>query len=259
QTSFEDAEPRLRQELALDAARRQVSVLAEEFDNLLAGGATLEELDAETDMRLGTIDWFPALGEDIAAYDGFRDAAAQLTLDDFPEIVQLEDGGIVAMRMEELLPPRPAPFEEARLNVQANWEAEQTEDRLLEKAETLRPALEAGESFASQSLDSIIETELDRSAFVQGTPPGFMPEVFEMEPGEVAVVPGYGAVLIVRLDAINPIGDSDEAQTETTGLSAEMGQIVAGELFNIFSDDVVLRAGTQINQQALDAVHVNFP
>ncbi|MBY5932331.1 peptidyl-prolyl cis-trans isomerase [Tateyamaria omphalii] len=257
--SFEDAKPELQQELSMAAARRQVEVLAEEFDNMLAGGATLEELDAETDMRLGTIDWYPALGEGLAAYDGFRDAAAELTQDDFPEIVQLDEGGIFAMRMEELLPPRPAPFEEAKLNVQGNWEAEQTEARLTERAEALLPALEAGESFASQSLDSIVETELDRSAFVQGTPPEFMTSVFEMEPGDVRVIPGYGAVLIVRLDGINPIEDSPEAQAETEALSAEMGQIVAGEIFNIFGEDVVLRAGTQINQQALDAVHVNFP
>ncbi|MCB4379709.1 peptidylprolyl isomerase [Synechococcus sp. MU1644] len=258
-TSFEDAEPQLRQELALDAARRQVAVLAEEFDNLLAGGATLEELDAETDMQLGTIDWFPVMGEGIAAYDGFRDAAVGLTQDDFPEIVQLDDGGIVAMRMDDLLPPRPAPFEEAKLNVQGNWEAEQTEARLTDKAEALLPALKAGESFASQSLDSIVETDLDRSAFVQGTPPAFMPAVFKMEPGDVRIIPGYGAVLVVRLDAINETTDTPEVQAETEALSAEMGQLLAGEIFNIFGEDVVLRAGTQINQQALDAVHVNFP
>ena len=258
-TSFEDAEPLLRQELAMDAARRQVAVLAEEFDNLLAGGATLEELDAETDMQLDSIDWFPALGDGIAAYDGFRDAALELTQDDFPEIVQLDDGGIVALRMDDLLPPRPAPFDEAKLNVQGNWEAEQTEARLTEKAEALLPALQEGQSFASQAMDSIVETDLDRSAFVQGTPPEFMTSVFEMEPGDVRIIPGYGAVLVVRLDAVNPIGDSPEAQAETEALSAEMGQIVAGEIFNIFGEDVVLRAGSQINQQALDAVHVNFP
>lgn len=259
QTSFEDAAARLRLELAQDAARRQVAVLAEEFDNLLAGGATLEELDAETDMRLGTIDWFPAQGEDIAAYDGFRDAALELTQDDFPAIVQLDDGGIVAMRMDDLLPPRPAPFEEAKLNVQGNFEAERAEALLTEQAEALLPALEAGESFASQSLDSIVETEMDRSAFVQGTPPEFMPAVFEMTPGDVRIIQGYGAVLIVRLDAINPVEETPEVQAETEALSAELGQILAGELFNIYGEDVVLRAGTQVNQQALDAVHVNFP
>jgi len=258
-TTFEDAAPRLQRALALDAASRQVAVLAEEFDNLLAGGATLEELDAETDMQLGAIDWYPALGEGIAAYDGFRDAAQVLTQDDFPEIVQLDDGGIVAMRMDDLLPPRPAPFEEAELNIRGNWEAERSEAALITQAEAVLPALESGESFASQGLDSIVETELDRGAFVQGTPPAFMPAVFEMEPGEVRIVPSFGSVLIVRLDAINPIEATDEAIAETETLSNELGQILASELFNIFGEDVVLRAGTQINQQALDAVHVNFP
>lgn len=258
-TPFEEAEPLLRQRLALDAARRQVEFQAEELDNLLAGGATLEELAEETDMQLGKIDWYPALGEDIAGYDGFRDAALELTEDDFPEIIQLDDGGIFAMRLEETLAPRPAPFEEARLNVRANWDAEQTEARLMTQAEAALPALEAGESFASQALDSIVEEDLDRGAFVQGTPPAFMEAVFEMEPGNVRIVPSFGAILIVRLDAINPAENNEELQAETEGLSGEIGQLVATELFNLFSEDVVLRAGPQINQQALDAVHVNFP
>ncbi|WP_299370048.1 peptidylprolyl isomerase [uncultured Tateyamaria sp.] len=258
-TTFEEAQPQLRQDLALDAARRQVAFQAEEFDNLLAGGATLEELDAETDMQLGTIDWYPAVGDDIAAYDDFRSAARDLTDNDFPEIITLDDGGIVAMRLEETLPPRPAPFENVADAVRTNWSAEQTQERLTAQVATVLPALEAGDSFASQALDSIVETDQDRSAFIQGTPPIFMQTVFEMEPGEVRVVDGFGAVMIVRLDGINDIENDAEAQEETAALSREIGQLVAAELFNLFGEDVVLRAGPQINQQALDAVHVNFP
>ncbi|WP_223424232.1 peptidyl-prolyl cis-trans isomerase [Tateyamaria pelophila] len=258
-TTFEEARDLIRTDLATDAARRQVGVLAEEFDNMLAAGATLEDLDVETDMKLGSIEWYPALGDGIAAYDDFRDAASALTVDDFPEIVQLGDGGIVAMRLEEVLPPRPAPFEEAKMNVQGNYEAEQTEIGLTAQAEALLPALEAGESFASQALDATTEADIDRSAFIPGTPPAFMTEIFEMEPGEVRIIPSFGSILIVRLDAITPIGDSEEAQAETATLSDEMGQILATELFNVFNEDVVVRAGPQINQQALDAVHVNFP
>lgn len=257
--SFEDAAEQLRPELALDAARRQVAVLASEFDDLLAGGATLEELDAETDMELASIDWFPAQGEGIGAYDSFRDAAAAVTLEDFPEIISLEDGGIVALRLDEVLSPRPAPFEEAKTNVQANWEAAQTEAILTEQAEAALPKLEAGESFAAQGFDSIVETDLDRSAFVQGTPPAFMPAVFEMAPGDVRIISGFGSVLVVRLDAIKPVGQDEEAAAQTAQLSDEVGQTVATELFNLFGDDVILRSGAQINQQALDAVHVNFP
>ncbi len=258
-TSFEDARDFIHEELSRDAARRQVAVLAEDYDNELAAGATLEDLAAETDMELGSIDWFAASGEGLGAYDAFRDAAQALTEDDFPEIVTLEDGGVVAMRLEETLPRRPLPFEEAKLSVQGSLEAERTEALLTEQAEAVLPALEAGESFASQQLDSIVETDLDRSAFVQGTPPAFMTEVFEMAPGDVRLISGFGAIFVVRLDDITPIADNAEAQAEAEGLSAEIGQILAAELFNIYGEDVVLRANPQINQQALDAVHVNFP
>ncbi len=258
-TSFEEARDFIHEELARDAARRQIAVLAEEYDNMLVGGATLEELGTDTEMRVDTIDWWSSLGDGIAAYNGFADAARVLTEDDFPEIVQLDDGGIVAMRLDETLPRRPQPFEDARLNVQGNYEAGLTEAALLEKANAVLPALEAGESFASQGLDSIIEEEQDRSAFIQGTPPAFMTDVFDMQPGDVRTLTGFGAVIIVRLDAINAIEDNAEAQAEVARLNEEIGQIVAGEIFNIFGEDVVLRAGPQINQQALDAVHVNFP
>ena len=258
-TSFEQAEPLIRQDLAADAARRQVDVLAEEYDDMLAGGATLEELADETDMELGTIDWFPLLTDDIAAYDGFRDAAAALTLDNFPEIVQLGDGGIVAMQLEELQAPRPAPLGDVQQNVSRNFEAEQTQARLTKQAEALLPALQTGESFASQSLDATVEENLGRQAFVQGMPPAFMTDVFDMATGDVRIVPGFGTVFVVRLDKINPLGSTDEAQQQITSLSNEIGQLLAAEVFDVFGQDVVLRAGPQINQQALDAVHVNFP
>jgi peptidyl-prolyl cis-trans isomerase D len=55
------------------------------------------------------------------------------------------------------------------------------------------------------------------------------------------------------------VGGSEENSMEMTAISKEVDQILASELFKIFSEDVVVRAGPQINQQALDAVHVNFP
>ena len=38
-----------------------------------------------------------------------------------------------------------------------------------------------------------------------------------------------------------------------------MDQALAEDLFNIYADDVVRRAGPQVDPQALQAVHVNFP
>ncbi|MEO0866128.1 MAG: peptidylprolyl isomerase, partial [Pseudomonadota bacterium] len=86
-----------------------------------------------------------------------------------------------------------------------------------------------------------------------------MTEIFEMAPGDVRMISSFGSILIVRLDAINPATEDPDALRETEALSAEMGQLLGAELFNLFGQDVVLRSNPQINQQALDAVHTQMP
>ncbi|MBT5821140.1 MAG: peptidylprolyl isomerase, partial [Rhodobacteraceae bacterium] len=92
ETSFEDARAQLRDELAADRARRVVEAQINDIDDLLAGGATLEDLAKETDMVLGNIDWSSEAGDGIAAYEVFREGAQAITVDDFPKIEVLEDG-----------------------------------------------------------------------------------------------------------------------------------------------------------------------
>jgi peptidyl-prolyl cis-trans isomerase D len=62
ETSFDDARGDLREELADEAARREIAVMREEIDDLLASGATLEELAETTPMSLGQIDFTADLG-----------------------------------------------------------------------------------------------------------------------------------------------------------------------------------------------------
>ncbi len=257
--SFEDAAPDLRTGLAADRARRLIETQAEDFEDILAGGASIEELAAETEMELGQIDWFPANGEGFAAYDEFRDAAAAVSEGDFPSILPLSDGGIFAIRLDEVLPPRPNPFDDARADVEANWEAARSERLLLAKAETLLPGLREGKTFAALELDSTEEEELDRSAFVAGTPPAFMSQVFEMTPGEVRAIESFGTVLLVRLDAINPASENTEAQTLQAQLATQVNQGLARNLFQIFAQDTLLRAGQDVDPRTIAAVQANFP
>ena len=258
-TSFEDAQDQLRPQLANDRARRLVDAQAESFDDLLAGGATLEELTDETDMTLGQIDWSAESTEDVAAYQAFRQTASALSAEDFPQIERLDDGGLFAVRLDAVLPPRPAPFEDAQAEVLAHWQQEQIVARLTSQAEALLPQLEEGQSFADAGLDAIAEENLLRSDFVPGTPPGFLNQVFEMAPGDVAVVPSEAAVIVVRMDSIAPPADDGEAAALRSQLINQANQQLAGALFDIYNSDVMRRANPQINQQALQAVHVNFP
>lgn len=258
-TPFEEAIELLRPQIANDRARRLVEAQAESFDDLLAGGATLEELADETDLSIGQIDWTVQSAEGIAAYEAFRQVAASVGPEDFPEIENLDDGGLFAVRLDAVLPPRPAPFDEVRAEVSDHWMAAETAKRLSVQLQEQKTQLDGGSSFADIGLDAIAEENLLRTDFVPSTPPGFMEEVFEMEPGQTRVLESEAAAIIVRLDGITPPSDDGEAAALRTQLTQQASQQLARDIFEAYAADVTQRADPQINQQALQAVHVNFP
>ena len=257
--TFEEAEPELRDALAADRAVRIVEAQAEDFDDRLAGGATLEQLAEETDMVLGQIDWTIDSSDDLAAYEGFREAAATVTDADFPKVSQLGDGGIFALRLDEALPERPATYADVADQVAERWRAEQIVSGLRVQADAAKTQAETGSTFASLGLSERVAKAQTRNAFLSATPTGFTGEVFEMAVGDVRIMEGEDTVVLVRLDAITA-ADSDNAQAQAllTGLREQQNQALARGLFDIFSDDALLRAGQNIDPRAVNTVNVSF-
>ena len=256
---FEEAREVLEETLAISRATRAVEARAQEIDDRLAGGATLEDLAEETKMNLGTIDWTQESSEGIAAYGAFREAAASLSADAFPQIDQLEDGGVFAMRLDETKPERPEPFEQARDAVETAWRDAQIVEALTAKAESLTGTLAEADGFEAAGLTPQLGEGLTRSSYVDGTPDDFMGQVFDLEEGGVAVLPAGDSVVVLRLDAVTPAGEDDQTQALMDRLSQQLDQALAQGLFDIYSNAVMRDADPQIDQRAVSAVHVNFP
>ncbi|QFT73011.1 peptidylprolyl isomerase [Ruegeria sp. THAF33] len=255
---FEEAEPALREELATERARRLIEAQSEDINDMLAGGATLEELAEETEMELGQIDWTRDSDEGVAAYDGFRAAAEAVQEGDFPEIAFLEDGSIFALRLDEVLPRRPEPLESASDRVAAAWQQAEINKALREKADAILNQLAPDGDFAATGLPFRVENALTRTAFLDDVPANFMNEVFAMEPGELRVVSGNGAAWIVRLDETLPPADTDELRQLRDALSSQMDQALAQNIFNAYVRDAQTRARPVVDQQALNAVQASF-
>lgn len=259
ETTYEEALPDLRQELAFDRARRRVSNTAEPADDLLAGGATLEDLAAETDMVMGDVDWAEGQSEGIAAYQGFDAAAAALEADDYPEIMQLDDGSIFAMRLDEVLPPQPSNFEDVRDRVRNIWEAQRSMAKLRDRANDIVTKLNEAADFNSLGLSVETEEALTRQSSVLGAPDEFVERAFGMQPGEIETIDGFGAVLILKLDEILPpnLENPDVAEMRNA-LEQQLQASVSQDIYRIFTEEVRASAGVEIDQQAIGAVHVNF-
>lgn len=258
-TSFEDARPDLRGELALDRARRVIDTLAQTMDDELAAGATLEELADTTEAQLGQIDWFPGTDGEIAAYEAFGEAAAQLTESDFPEVAQLGDGGVFAMRLNSIQPPAPQPMEEVIDQVRRGWTTREQTTQLMTLAEGLAGQLSEGATFEGLELPPTQETGLGRNAQLEDLPPDLMTAVFEMELGNTRAIAGVGDVVILRLDAITAVNrDDGDMEMLAQALRNQASNDVAEDIFRAFATDIQLKAGVTVNQAALNAIHAQM-
>ncbi|MBP0482034.1 peptidyl-prolyl cis-trans isomerase [Sagittula salina] len=258
-TAFEDAIPDLRGTLALDKARRVIDGQINALDEELAAGVTLEELAETTDLQLGTIAWTGSNADDIAGYDAFKAKAAGTTPEDYPEMAELGDGGLFALRVDSVQPPAPIPFDEVRDRVTADWEVTARADARAAQAEDMKTALANGESFEDHGLSPKTQSGLTRNARAEGLPPGAIAEVFDLERGQVAVLKGAGTAWLLRLDEILPADlENDVAGQLRQIFAAQADQDVAQDLYRALAIDVQQRAGVTIDQQAVNAVQANF-
>ncbi len=269
---FEEARDDLRGEAALSRAARQIQDRAPDYEDLLAGGATLEELAEETELELGQVDWTaegnPEEGS-IAGYEGFRERAADITASDFPQLFELADGGVFAMRLDEIVPPTLKPFDAVRDEVLADWKQAELQRRLLDLAAEQRlaavaqtspgadaePQAEAVEEPAA--VDWTTETGMSRSDYMRGLPPEILSQAFAMaEPGDVGVVDAGDRVFVLRLDQISDADLSTEDATQIVdSVKSRLDQSLQGDIFDYYARHVQRNSKVQIDQQAINAIN----
>lgn len=259
QTSFEQARAELQQELGTDRARRQINARFSDYEDILAAGATLEELADETDLEIGQISWAAGDSEGIAAYRTFRDTAEMLTDEDFPELISLEDGGVLAVRLDGITPAQPTPFDQAKQEVIAAWEAKSRSEALSALAQQTAAQLGEGRSFAALGLIEQHEEDLTRRAFISGTPEGFVQAAFELEPGTPrSLVDEEGAVVMLLQAVKEPDPEDEEATRVIASARLQADQGLASEILNIFATQMRARTSLRINDAAINAVNAQI-
>ena len=260
--TFDEVREDLRVELAADTARRTISEQVDIFEDLIAGGATVDQLAAETDMELGQIDWEAGSTEGIAAFDSFRDAAASTSPDDFPELHALSDGGVFVLQVDAIDPPTPRPLDEVRDEARTGAEGEALTRALLALAQELSVPLAAQgpDAFAEERGLSpetfALVTRTDRLA---GLPQAMVQQLFDSAPGTPVIVPDGARVLLAIAEAPQP-ADAGDPQTAAllSSLNEELTTSLAQDVFDHFARALEREAGITLNQAAIDAVHAGF-
>lgn len=254
--SFDAVRAQLKLDVALDRSVSQIADIAEQVDDLLAGGATLEDVAAETDLQLATVNWHVQSEGGISDYEEFQTAAAAVTADDFPALKSLSDNGIFALRLDGQLPAELQPLASVRDAAVESWTAQQVQQQLLAMAERIAPQVSLDAPLASFGLTENLQDDMNRSDSVDGTPPALVMTAFETELGRAAVLDADDGVIIVIPRAIH-VADFEDPQVQSLQkiLGNRIDSTLARDVFDAFSNAARGAVDVEINPTALRSVN----
>lgn len=259
ETSFAEAKDELAQGLQEERAGQQISAQIETINDKLAGGATLEDLAKETKMQLGHIDFTQGDSEGMAAYDAFRAAAEKVKEGDYPQIIQLKDGGIAALRLDSIRKASVIPYDKVADKVKAGWQKQSTDKALAARGAEIVKQVEGGADLASFGKVEAEDPVL-RNGYIDGIPQSVIPDVFKLKKtGDLGSVQSGDAVYVYRLDKIEAANTKDEdIQKLQAQLRATAAQGIAGDGFNMFATALMAQTKVKLDQAAISAVNAQF-
>ena len=262
---LEEVHDELRRDLAIEDASFRIADVADEVIDLIAGGASLEEVADETDMQLDTIYLAEGQADGIAAYATFREEATASEIGEERDILDLEDGGIFALRVDGITEAFVKPIADVSQAVFDGQQNAKTHELMLARAEQIVNAIGVsnGGSLNDFGGSLLLEnaTDVTRTSTIPDLPPSVIDEVFALEVGDSTVIEDvYGAV-IVELTSVTPFDpDNEDAIAILAQVGAQQTQQLAQDLLAYFGAALVNTAQPTVNQARIDSLHqqLNF-
>lgn len=260
-TSFEDASVELSIELANQDAIAQIVNGVTTLEDLLAGGATIEEIVAESDLALAKIAFQEGVTNDgPAAYSEFRRAVLEAAEGDFPELLELGGDGLFTFRLDEVIAPKLQPFKEVRDAVTVAWERQQLSLALAELADSLAAQLYNGANFEELGLTASTEVELGRDEFVDGAPQSLSSVAFKTSKDDTAAFGDTTEWGVLRVNEIAPPDVESENMIQTlAALETRFSSGISQDVTALFSNYLRIKVGLRLNLEVIDAIHAQLP
>ena len=251
-TSFEDAKPDLEIEYKLSESVKMIAGKIEDSQNLLAAGGTLEELQKELGFRVENILFNGEANLPILENKIFFDTAQITTVNDFPEIKELPNGGLFAMRVDEIVEARKMEINEIRTELVNAWQKQEIQNKLDKIAENMLDK--------KQYIGKILNfNKITRDESLPDLPASIVEEGFKLAIGEGIVISGDGESFILQLKNIsNADLSSDTAKLLVSQVNNQLNNSLSADLFDSFANMVRMNSKLDLNEQALNAVHSSF-
>lgn len=254
----------IRQQLQLDAARRELLQKYDQVQDEQAGGAKLSEIATKLGLTLQSVDTDVVGktpdGSAIPEIPGRSEVLRGIFASDVGaenDPVQLpQNGGYVWYEVQSITQPRDRTFDEARAPALDRWKQDKIAEELDKRVEDIKAKVAAGESFDKVVSDAGLELRaangLKRGRAADGIPQEILDAVFEAPKGGVGSALAEGGDSRILFNVLNVTVPA--ASTQNDRVLANVRQGMENDLMTEYLVQLQSQLGTRVNRTALEQI-----
>jgi peptidyl-prolyl cis-trans isomerase D len=263
-TPFEEARAELASARALDAARHQILDETAAIEDLVAGGATAEEIASETALELGTIALNSQTTGGLADDAAFRAAAEAAEPGVQTDLVELAGGGLATLRVDAIAPPVLLPLAEVRAQVAADWTAERRAEAVTKLADGFAQQLHAGLTMQAlaERLGRPLQTAgpLTRGETARGAPAELVADIFAADADGTVIRRDGEGVILARLGAIEAFDPATPSNASiVTQVHDQFRAQAADDVLTLYTAALREEMGVRVNRELVETTLSRFP
>ncbi|WP_022726983.1 peptidyl-prolyl cis-trans isomerase [Fodinicurvata sediminis] len=259
---FEEVRDQLREEVIEYEAVEATVTLANDLDDLLAGGAPLEEAAQEMNLDVQVIEAVDSEGrnregetiENLPDRENFLSEAFSLSEGQESLLIETSSGdSYFVLQVDAVEDPAPRPFEEVANEIEGLWIREQREDQAYALAEELESQAAAGESLEDLAVENDLEVQ-ETTALLRsddGPSRDLVSQLFSLAEGEITLSQGSRGPIVARLKEIVPAAAENANEEDGVELETELQQGLGNDLETLFRRGLENEYEVTINEDRL--------
>jgi peptidyl-prolyl cis-trans isomerase D len=261
--SFEQVKDKLEADLARQEAIDRIYKVANQVDDALAGGATIDDAAAKFGLKVTTVAAVDVGGHDpddkpialpVSPGDVLKLAFAT-NEGQTSRVTEALDGGIFVLRADKVISSAVKPLDEVKEKATAAWQADKRRDTVAKQAQELAAAVKPDGKLAAIAAEKGMKATTS-APFTRHpeqnspVPLVLVDKLFAAKPGEVITASDAAGSYVAQLDEVQK--PESPPQSATASLSHELDSRQQADLAEEFTQALRSRFPVEINHEVLD-------
>jgi len=263
QQSFDEVKDKLATEVKHDRASDRISDVANQIDDAIAGGATLDAIVQKFGLKTATLDDVDSEGKGADGKsadlpqpsDTILHAAFSTDSGQTSSLTEMGNDGYFLVHVDKVTPAAVRPLAEVHDKVAEAWQDEERKAALSKVAEGMVAEVKAGKSLkdvaAAHGLVARTSTPVQRSGGDARLPPTLIARLFDLKPGEAVYDGSSDNIVVAQLDSVQP-ADPAKNPAAVRKLATDLENAMENDLISEFDQGLRRTFPVDVQQSNVD-------